>query len=87
MSMRRAVGGVLGVWLAWHGVVSAAVAAGPAGVGSRRPNVIVFLVDDMGWMDCGAYGSKFYETPNGSGLISDNGLGLLSDNGLGLIAK
>src|SRR5262245_19959203 len=31
---------------------------------ARRPNVIVFLVDDMGWMDCGAYGSKFYETPN-----------------------
>ena len=29
-----------------------------------RPNVIVFLVDDMGWMDCGAYGSKYYETPN-----------------------
>ncbi len=28
-----------------------------------KPNVIVFLVDDMGWMDCGAYGSKYYETP------------------------
>jgi arylsulfatase A-like enzyme len=31
---------------------------------ARRPNIIVFLVDDMGWMDCGAYGSKYYETPN-----------------------
>ncbi len=30
----------------------------------RRPNVVLFLVDDMGWMDCGAYGSKYYETPN-----------------------
>lgn len=30
----------------------------------RRPNIIVFLVDDMGWMDCGAYGSQYYETPN-----------------------
>lgn len=30
----------------------------------RPPNVIVFLVDDMGWMDCGVYGSKYYETPN-----------------------
>jgi len=29
-----------------------------------RPNVIFFLVDDMGWMDCGAYGSQYYETPN-----------------------
>ncbi len=29
-----------------------------------RPNVVLFLVDDMGWKDCGAYGSTFYETPN-----------------------
>jgi arylsulfatase A-like enzyme len=29
-----------------------------------KPNVVLFLVDDMGWMDCGAYGSKYYETPN-----------------------
>ncbi|MGE3779288.1 MAG: sulfatase, partial [Pirellulaceae bacterium] len=28
-----------------------------------RPNVVLFLVDDMGWMDCGAYGSRYYETP------------------------
>lgn len=30
----------------------------------KRPNVIVFLVDDMGWMDSGVYGSRYYETPN-----------------------
>ncbi len=30
----------------------------------KQPNVILFLVDDMGWMDCGVYGSKYYETPN-----------------------
>jgi arylsulfatase A-like enzyme len=29
-----------------------------------KPNVVMFLVDDMGWMDSGAYGSKYYETPN-----------------------
>jgi arylsulfatase A-like enzyme len=29
-----------------------------------RPNIVLFLVDDMGWMDCGAYGSKYYETPH-----------------------
>lgn len=28
-----------------------------------RPNVVLFLVDDMGWRDCGAYGSRYYETP------------------------
>ncbi len=26
--------------------------------------MLFFLVDDMGWMDCGAYGSKYYHTPN-----------------------
>jgi arylsulfatase A-like enzyme len=28
------------------------------------PNVILFLVDDMGWMDSTPYGSKYYVTPN-----------------------
>jgi len=28
------------------------------------PNVIFFLVDDLGWADLGCYGSSFYETPN-----------------------
>ncbi|MBL9113752.1 MAG: sulfatase [Verrucomicrobiaceae bacterium] len=28
-----------------------------------RPNVVLFLVDDMGWRDCGVFGSKYYETP------------------------
>jgi len=31
---------------------------------AAKPNIILFLVDDMGWMDCGAYGSEYYETPN-----------------------
>ncbi len=30
----------------------------------KRPNVVFFLVDDMGWSDLGCYGSSFYETPN-----------------------
>jgi arylsulfatase A-like enzyme len=25
---------------------------------------VLFVVDDMGWMDTGAYGSRYYETPN-----------------------
>jgi len=29
-----------------------------------QPNVVLFLADDMGWMDSGVYGSKYYETPN-----------------------
>lgn len=27
-------------------------------------NIVFFLVDDMGWMDLGCYGSTFYDTPN-----------------------
>ena len=30
----------------------------------RRPNVVFFLVDDLGWRDVACYGSRFYETPN-----------------------
>ena len=30
----------------------------------QRPNVVFFLLDDLGWRDLGCYGSEFYETPN-----------------------
>lgn len=29
----------------------------------RPPNVVFFLVDDLGWADVGCYGSSFHETP------------------------
>ena len=28
------------------------------------PNVVVILIDDLGWIDTGVYGSAFYETPH-----------------------
>lgn len=31
---------------------------------ASKPNVVLFLADDMGWMDSGVYGSTYYETPN-----------------------
>ena len=31
---------------------------------SDKPNIILFLVDDLGWRDTGFMGSKYYETPN-----------------------
>jgi arylsulfatase A len=34
-------------------------ASGPA----ERPNIVLILVDDMGWKDGGCFGSKFYRTP------------------------
>lgn len=30
----------------------------------KKPNIIFFMVDDMGWMDSEVYGSKYYNTPN-----------------------
>lgn len=31
---------------------------------TQRPNIVVFLIDDMGWGDLGCYGDTFHETPN-----------------------
>jgi arylsulfatase A-like enzyme len=36
-----------------------------------RPNIVFFLVDDLGWKDLGCYGSSFYETPNIDTLCSE----------------
>ena len=30
----------------------------------RPPNVVFFLVDDLGWTDVGCFNSSFYDTPN-----------------------
>ena len=33
-------------------------------LGDRQPNIVFFLVDDLGWSDVGCYGSTFHETPH-----------------------
>ncbi len=33
-------------------------------VAAAKPNVVLFLVDDMGWMDTAVNGSTYYATPN-----------------------
>jgi len=30
----------------------------------KKPNVVLILVDDMGWTDLGSFGSDFYQSPN-----------------------
>jgi arylsulfatase A-like enzyme len=37
---------------------------------AKKLNFIIILIDDMGWTDLGAFGSKFYETPNVDRLAS-----------------
>ena len=37
---------------------------GPLVAADRPPNIIFVLADDLGWTDLGAFGSKYYETPN-----------------------
>jgi arylsulfatase A-like enzyme len=41
---------------------------------AERPNVLVFLVDDLGQRDVGCYGSTFYETPNIDRLAKEGAL-------------
>ena len=36
-----------------------------------RPNVVLIVIDDLGWADLGCYGSKFHKTPNLDRLASD----------------
>ncbi len=37
---------------------------GEKSAAKRKPNVVLILVDDMGWTDLGCFGSSYYETPN-----------------------
>jgi arylsulfatase A len=38
---------------------------------SAPPNVVLFLIDDLGWKDIGCQGSEFYQTPNIDRLAAD----------------
>ncbi|MGI9629108.1 MAG: sulfatase [Longimicrobiales bacterium] len=47
------------------GLLAALALSGCAPTEDQRPaNVVVILIDDMGWMDTSVYGSSFYDTPN-----------------------
>ena len=41
------------------------------GTTDKKPNIVLILVDDLGWIDTGCYGSKYYETPNIDKLAAD----------------
>ena len=42
-----------------------------AKISSDQPNILFFLVDDLGRHQVGCYGNSFYETPNIDQLAKD----------------
>ena len=46
------------------GLAAAVFLLNPLGAREQRPNIVFFLVDDLGWTDLGTFGSSFYETPH-----------------------
>ncbi|MGZ0654860.1 sulfatase [Coraliomargarita sp. W4R72] len=38
---------------------------------TSRPNIVMIIVDDLGWRDLGCYGSEIYQTPNVDALASE----------------
>jgi arylsulfatase A-like enzyme len=49
-------------WVLWAALLAM---TGPSvAVADDRPNVVLIVADDLGGVDLGCYGSKFYRTPN-----------------------
>ena len=53
---------------------AACLLTGDALAGSPQPrNVVLFLIDDLGWRDLGCYGSDYYKTPHVDRLAREGG--------------
>ena len=50
--------------LLFHLILVSALPGAFLRAGDRKPNIVFFLVDDLGWTDLGCYGSDYYQTPN-----------------------
>lgn len=48
----------------WGWIATGLAALGLSAAVAAAPNVVFFLVDDLGWTDLACFGSSFYETPN-----------------------
>ncbi|MEK6260660.1 MAG: sulfatase-like hydrolase/transferase [Planctomycetota bacterium] len=53
------------------GLMASTLASQDSLAAEAKPNVVLFLIDDLGWADLGCYGSKFHKTPNLDRLASE----------------
>ena len=60
--MRNPIRKILGFSLPAAMLLPAHVQAAPSQP-ERKPNIVIFLIDDLGWRDLGCSGSTFYQTP------------------------
>mgnify|MGYP000002866023 CR=1 FL=1 len=63
---------------AFAAIAALATFHAPCHAAETKPNVVFFLVDDLGWADVGCFGSTFHETPQidalaASGMRFTNG--------------
>ncbi len=58
--------------LCWFGIAALLCRSAEADTAPEpKTNVVLILIDDLGWNDVGCYGSKYYRTPNIDRLARD----------------
>jgi len=56
MNLRRSIAALA--------IMSVAISGGISLGAEAKPNVVLIVIDDLGWADLGCYGSKFHKTPH-----------------------
>ena len=57
--------------LVWPVTAHAVQSGSDEDAAAGRPNVVLILIDDLGWKDLGCYGSTYYRTPHINRLASE----------------